>query len=133
MEGKNNMNLQEIISISLIALGIIFLIFGTIAMFRFKDFYPRILTATKVDTVGMITLLVGLSVRHGLSFFTLKLILIMIIIFILNPLVAHVVARSAYICGDKLKGEMDEESAECCEDDQMDWCATITDEEGGDA
>jgi len=28
---------------------------------------------------------------------------------------------------------MDEESAECCEDDQMDWCATITDEEGGDA
>ena len=119
------MNLQYIISNILVGIGILFLITGTISMFRFKDFYPRILAATKVDTVGMITLLVGLSIRHGFSFFTLKLLFMIVIIFILNPLVARIVARSAYACGYRVKGEMDKESAECSADDEMDWCSVL--------
>ena len=98
----------------IIAIGVIFIIFGVIGLFRFKDFYPRILMATKIDTVGMITLLIGLIVRdiainHAFTFFSAKLILIFIIILVLNPLVAHVMARSAYVSGYALKGELAEE------------------------
>ena len=102
------MDIQIIISNIVVAIGLIFIIFGAIGLFRFKDFYPRILMSTKIDTVGMITLLVGVGIRHGFSFFTAKLALIFVIILVLNPLVAHVMARAAFASGYKLKGELSE-------------------------
>ncbi|MCL2168501.1 MAG: monovalent cation/H(+) antiporter subunit G [Defluviitaleaceae bacterium] len=104
------MDIQILISNIVVAIGLIFIIFGAIGLFRFKDFYPRILMSTKIDTVGMITLLVGVGIRHGFSFFTAKLALIFLIILILNPLVAHVMARAAFASGYKIKGELREVS-----------------------
>ena len=73
---------------------------GVIGIFQTnKDFYYRILVACKIDTVGFMTLVIGLAIRHGFSFFTGKLFLIVIIIMVLNPLVAHIVSRSAYKSG----------------------------------
>jgi len=112
------MDINIIISNIVIAIGLIFMIFGAIGLFRFKDFYPRILMATKIDTVGMITLLIGVGIRHGFTFFTAKLVLIFVIILILNPLVAHVMARSAFVSGYKLTGEL----AECDEIKKEDEC-----------
>ena len=100
------MDWQILISNILLAIGLIFMVFGVIGLFRFRDFYPRILMASKIDTVGMITLLLGLAVRHGFTFFTAKLVLMMVIILILNPLVAHIMVRSAYLGGYELKGEI---------------------------
>ena len=101
----------------IIAIGIIFMIFGIIGLFRFKDFYPRILMAAKIDTIGMMTLLLGLIVRdiainHAFTFFGAKLVLVFVIILILNPLVGHVMVRSAYVSGYGLKGELTEENPE---------------------
>jgi len=76
---------------------------GIIGLYKYKDFYPSILIASKIDTVGMITIIFGVAIRHGISFFSGKLILMLIIILILNPLVAHVLTRSAYAAGHKLK------------------------------
>ncbi|MCL2575307.1 MAG: monovalent cation/H(+) antiporter subunit G [Defluviitaleaceae bacterium] len=100
-----------VISNIIIGIGLFFMIMGAIGIFRFDDFYKRILLAAKVDTVGMITLVIGLGVRHGAMgdvFFTLKLVFIVVIILILNPLVAHVMARSAYASGYKLTGTIQE-------------------------
>ena len=76
---------------------------GVIGLFKFKSFYLRLLITSKIDTVGMITLLIGLAIRHGFSFFSAKLIFLIAIILILNPLVAHMIARSAYLSGDKIE------------------------------
>ena len=73
--------------------------FGVIGLFKFKNFYPRILVASKVDTVGMVTLLIGVAVRHGVSFLSGKVLLLIMIIMIFNPLVSHILARSAYLSG----------------------------------
>lgn len=100
------MDWQILISNILLAIGLVFMAFGVIGLFRFRDFYPRMLMAAKVDTVGMITLLLGLAIRHGFTFFTAKLALMMVIILILNPLVAHIMVRSAYLSGYELKGEI---------------------------
>ena len=76
------------------------MLFGIIGLFQpGKDFYYRILVACKIDTVGMLTIAIGLALRHGFSFFTGKLFLIVIIILVLNPFVAHIVARAAYKSG----------------------------------
>lgn len=83
-----------------IAIGLIFMGFGVIGVLQPKrDFYYRILVACKIDTVGIITFCVGLGIRHGISFFTGKIFLLLIIILVLNPLVAHMIVRSAHSAG----------------------------------
>ena len=99
--------MQLIISNVAIAIGLIFMAIGIIGMYRYKDFYPSILIASKIDTVGMITVILGVAIRHGISFFSGKLLLIAVIILSLNPLVAHVLTRSAYGAGHRLKGDKD--------------------------
>ena len=89
----------------IMGLGIVFMAFGAVAIFALKDFYPRILASSKVDTVGLLTFLLGVCLRHGFSFFSAKVLLIAIIILVLNPLVAHVVTRSAHRSGYLPGGE----------------------------
>lgn len=86
----------QIISDIIIGLGILFMVLGLIGITRHKKFYVRILIASKVDTVGFITIVIGMIIRHGVSFFSAKLLLIVILTIVLAPLVAHIVSRSAY-------------------------------------
>ena len=83
-------------------IGMAFMLFGIVGISKFQNFYLRILVSSKIDTVGLLTLIIGLIIRHGLSFFSAKLLLLMAIILILNPLVAHMIARAAYLSGYKL-------------------------------
>ena len=92
----------DIVGLVVMAAGMVFMFIGILGIFRFKCFYARILVVSKVDTVGAIVFLLGLAIRHGFSFFSGKLLLIVITILILSPLVGHMVARSAYISGHKL-------------------------------
>jgi len=79
------------------------MLFGVIGIYRYKNFYPRILVSSKSDTVGALTVIIGIAVRHGPGFFSWKLLLLIIIILILNPLLAHVLARSAYLSGHEIE------------------------------
>jgi len=92
----------ELIGLIIMIAGMVFMFIGIMGIFRFKCFYARILVVSKVDTVGVIIFLSGLAIRHGFSFFSGKLLLIVITILILSPLVGHMVARSAYVSGHKL-------------------------------
>jgi len=91
---------MNILSYVIMGLGVAFMLFGVLGIFQFKkDFYYRILVACKIDTVGFLTIVIGLAIRHGISFFTGKLFVIAIIMMVLNPLVAHIMVRSAYNSG----------------------------------
>jgi multicomponent Na+:H+ antiporter subunit G len=92
--------MMQVLSYIVMGLGILFMLFGVIGIFqRKKDFYYRILVACKVDTVGMLTIGIGMVIRHGFSFFSGKVMLIVLIILVLNPLVAHIVAQAAFKSG----------------------------------
>ena len=96
----------NIIGYVVIGIGVFFMLIGVIGLFqRGKDFYYRLLVACKIDTVGLLTIAIGLAIRHGISFFTGKMLLITIIILVLNPFVAHIIGRSAYRTGYVSKGE----------------------------
>lgn len=89
----------------LVALGLIFITFGIIGIYRFKNFYSRILVASKVDTVGFITILTGVILINGFSYFSLKVFFVMVIALMINPLITHSIARSAVNSGYKIKKE----------------------------
>ena len=98
---------MEIVGNIIIAAGVLFMLFGVIGIYRYKSFYPRILVSSKSDTVGALTVIIGIAVRHGPGFFSWKLLLLIIIILILNPLLAHVLARSAYLSGHEIENSTD--------------------------
>jgi len=84
-------------------IGVVFMVVGIIGIFKFENFYTRILVAAKIDTVAVLTVIIGFAVLHGLSSFSLKLLLLLCIIMILDPLATHMVARSAYLSGYKIE------------------------------
>jgi len=86
----------------LIIIGIVFMFFGIIGIFRFKGFFARILVSSKIDTVGAFTIIIGLAFKHGIGFFSLKLILLIVLMMIINPIITHITARSAWLSGYKI-------------------------------
>ena len=100
---------QNLLSGVLIGAALIFMGFGVIGMFRLRNFYARILISAKVDTVGFLTMMAGIMVSAGFSFFSLKLGLITALVLLTNPLATHAIARSAHRSGYQVKrGPMDD-------------------------
>jgi len=89
----------------IVAVGILCILIGLIGFVKYKSFYTRILVTTKIETVGVITIIIGIMVRHGFSFFSLKALLLLIVLIIINPLVSHVIARCAHLSGYEPKNE----------------------------
>jgi len=92
--------------------GAAFILIGVIGLLKFKSFYTRILVTAKIDTVGVLTVLIGIAVKHGFNFFSFKVLLLMILIAIVTPLANHMIARYAYLSGhevgeeeEKIKGD----------------------------
>lgn len=97
--------MRDQIGMFVIYLGIFFITVGVIGIFRFKNFYPRILVASKIDTVGSITLMLGIVIRKGFTFFSMKVLLILVILIMINPLTTHSIARSAFYSGYRVRKE----------------------------
>ncbi|MFO7611953.1 MAG: monovalent cation/H(+) antiporter subunit G [Clostridia bacterium] len=97
--------MREIISSIIIGIGIVFVLLGVFGIYRFSNFYSRILIAAKVDTVGFITICAGVIIREGLSWFSLKVALLIAVVMIINPVVTHAIAHSAYYGGYRIHGE----------------------------
>lgn len=91
----------------LIWMGIAIIGIGVLGTYRFTNFYPRILVSALIDTVGNITLLLGVMIMKGFSFFTLKVAIILIVMLSINPLSTHSIARSAYLSGYKVRKEQE--------------------------
>ena len=97
--------MREIIGYILVALGIQFIGFGTISIFRFKNVFARILVSSKVDTVGFILINFGIMLKMGFSFFTFKVLLILVAMTFVSPLITHSIARAAYETNPEVKGD----------------------------
>ncbi len=99
---------MQIIGYALVVIGVLFIIVGLIGVLKFHNFYARILSAADIDTVGLITILSGIAFISGFSMFTLKVLLIIIILCIINPIVTSSIAASAFYSGYKIQQEEDE-------------------------
>jgi len=86
----------EIAGNIVMGIGLVFMLFGVIGLYKFQNFYLRILVLAKIDTIGALTFMIGVILKHGFSFFSFKVLLIMVLFLILNPLTAHIIARAAY-------------------------------------
>ncbi len=83
------------VTIVLLVISWLFIIFGMISVFRLKNIYSRILTATTIDTVASLLILLSLLLIVPSIDFILRLVLLIFFLLITNPISSHVNIRSA--------------------------------------
>lgn len=91
--------IREWIGGALILLGVAFSLIGSIGLLRLPDFYTRAHAATKPDTLGLVLVMFGIAILHGISLSSAKLILAAIFVAVANPASAHALGRSAIRVG----------------------------------
>lgn len=91
----------ETATILLLTIGVFFFGVGTIGLLRLPDVFTRIHATTKADTLGAVSIFLGLAVYSLEPFTALKMIFIMIFVLIANATAAHSILKAAYISGER--------------------------------
>lgn len=87
------------VSIGLILVGLFFLLVAAIGVIRFPDVYTRSHAVSLTDSLGAFFLLGGLAVYEGFSTNLVKILVVLVLLYLLNPVIAHATVRSAYRSG----------------------------------
>ncbi len=89
----------------LIATGSFFLIVAAIGMIRLPDVFTRSHAVALTDSLGAFFLLAGLAVHHGFGPTTFRILIVLALLYLLNPVSAHATVRAALRSGAKPVGE----------------------------
>lgn len=79
-----------------IGLSWVFMLIGVAGLFRLDGIYTRILSTSKIDSVTVITLMIGLILKSGFSGMTAKLVIILVFYLLTNPITGQIIAHSAW-------------------------------------
>lgn len=77
-------------------LGICLIAISNIGVIRFPDFYTRLHASGITDSSGATFLLIGLGLQNEFSLNTIKIILLIFIIWVANSTNSYVLARTYY-------------------------------------
>ncbi|MCS7121962.1 MAG: monovalent cation/H(+) antiporter subunit G [Archaeoglobaceae archaeon] len=98
----------NLISAILIAIGSAFMFLGALGLIRFPDFYTRTHAIGKCDTMGQLFIIVGCTIYEGLSFISIKLVLITLFYLFSIPAATHAIVKAAFYTGVKVWKKGDE-------------------------
>ena len=87
--------MNVIIGNIIIGAGIVIMFIGMFGFYRFKDFYSKLLVSATIDTMALVTVLIGAIIRSGVTWFSFKVALIFAIVLVLNPISTSKIALSA--------------------------------------
>jgi multicomponent Na+:H+ antiporter subunit G len=87
--------MPELIGSILVLLGAIFQFSAGLGMLRMPDAYTRMQAGTKASTLGNTLILAGLGFYH--PEWSLKLLIIVCLVLMTNPVSSHALARAAHI------------------------------------
>jgi multicomponent Na+:H+ antiporter subunit G len=87
------------LAIFLIVVGLFFLVVGSIGMLRLPDVFSRAHALSLTDSLGAVFVLAGLAVYEGFSFNLLRILVVLVLVYLLNPVIAHATIRAAYRSG----------------------------------
>lgn len=76
--------------------GSFFFLVGVLGLLRMPDIFSRIHTTTKGDTLGIGLILLGLILLSGWNVASLKLLIILILVWLTTPTAAHLIAKAAH-------------------------------------
>ena len=89
----------------LMVAGLLFALLGVTALYRFSNFYFRVLMTSNIDAAGMVLLAAGIAMQSPTLAFGLKIVIIAVFSLITGPLSTHAILRSARDTGYRIKQE----------------------------
>jgi multicomponent Na+:H+ antiporter subunit G len=92
---------MDILSIIFICGGLFFLIVAAIGVIRLPDVFSRSHAVSLTDSLGAFLILVGIALHDGLGKNMLKILVVLALLYILNPVIAHATIRAAIRAGLK--------------------------------
>ncbi len=81
--------------------GLFFLVVAAIGIIRFPDVFTRSHAVSLTDSLGAFLLLIGLAMYEGLSMNVLKILAVLALLYLQNPVIAHATLRAAVRAGLK--------------------------------
>jgi len=93
------------VSIALIVVGLFFLVVAAVGMVRFPDVYTRSHAVAVTDSLGAFFLLTGLALYQGFSVNLIRILVVLVLLYVLNPVISHATVRAALRSGVKPWGE----------------------------
>lgn len=108
------MTIRAVIGAALICLGVVVVLIAALGLFRFKETLDLIHAGALADTMGVFLVLAGVMVLWGVTVASAKLVLALVILWVTNPVSAHLIARMELVTGrgiepDTLPGEGEQE------------------------
>ncbi len=92
---------MPVVVTAMISLGLFFLVVAAIGMVRLPDVYTRSHAVSLTDAVGAFFLLTGLAIYQGFSTNTLRILVVLALLFLVNPVISHATVRAALRSGEK--------------------------------
>ena len=96
---------MSVLATALITLGLFFLVVAAVGMVRLPDVFTRSHAVALTDALGAFFLLTGLAVYHGFSTNTLRILVVLGLLYIVNPVISHATVRAALRSGERPVGE----------------------------
>jgi len=91
--------LTSTLAAGLILAGLFFLFVAALGVLRLPDVLTRAHAVSLTDSLGALFLLSGLAVYQGFSTNLVRIVIVMVLLCLLNPVIAHATVRSAMRSG----------------------------------
>lgn len=89
----------EVLAATLLIAGLFFVLVGITGVLRLPDFYARLHATSKCDTLGLALMVAGVALHTGLVHKTVKIVMLVVIVALVNSTAAHALGRAAYRSG----------------------------------
>ena len=85
--------------------GLFILGVATFGLFRLENALNRLHAAAKCDTLGSLMVLLGLAIIVGFNFIYLKLLILVVFIWIANPVAVFMIGRAEVLTNPHIEEE----------------------------
>ena len=83
----------KLLGIILIIIGVFFTSTGIIGMIKSNSFRVQILLSSTIDTAGFLSFVIGVALYSCNIVFMLKILILILICIVINPVTTHEIAR----------------------------------------
>lgn len=90
---------NDYLAAALLLTGFFFMIVSAIGVVRLPDFFSRLHASSIGETLGIVLVGIGFAIYEGFTLTSAKLLLIVIAVFLVNPVGTHLIGKAAVRAG----------------------------------
>lgn len=95
------MQIHEIIAALLLLAGGGFMFVSALGVIRLPDFYTRLHASSVGESFGLVLAGIGMIIYHGFDLTSAKILLIIVALFLVNPIGTHLIGKAAIRAGEE--------------------------------